>query len=59
MKIKELRIKNGVTLRELGARTGIHFTQISRYETGKIIPKIKNLKILAKALDSTLDYLCE
>ena len=39
-KLRENRIKNGLTQRELAERIGITQTHICLYETGKITPKM-------------------
>ena len=56
-RIKELRKKKGVSQSELGDLAGIHFTQISRYERGDTTPNGEVLTKLAKAFDTTVDYL--
>ncbi len=56
-RLKELRKKKGVSQAELGELTAIHFTQISRYERGDTLPNAEVLTKLAKALDTTVDYL--
>jgi len=58
-KIKTLRLEKGLTQKELAAKMGCHPSQVSHYERGRRVPKIPNLMRLAKALDTTLDYLCE
>lgn len=56
-RLKELRKKKGLSQNELGDITSIHFTQISRYERGDTTPNAEVLTKLAKALDTTVDYL--
>ncbi|KRQ85845.1 helix-turn-helix protein [Caloramator mitchellensis] len=54
-KIRELRIKKGWTLRELGIRTGINFSIISRLEAGESSPRPKTAKAIADALEVDFD----
>ena len=56
-RLKELRKKKGLSQNELGDITAIHFTQISRYERGDTKPNSDVLTKLAKALDTTVDFL--
>lgn len=56
-RLKELRKKKGLSQNELGDITSIHFTLISRYERGDTTPNAEVLTKLAKALDTTVDYL--
>ncbi|GAB5517607.1 helix-turn-helix domain-containing protein [Rhodopirellula baltica] len=55
-RIRELRAANGFSLRELGEKTGINFTYISRIETGKLalseFPGEATIHKLADALDA-------
>lgn len=41
----------------LSEQTSIHFTRISRYERGESKPKTDAVTKLAKALDTTVDFL--
>lgn len=54
-KLKEFREKAGLTQEELGAILGISQTAISLYETGGRKPDIETARLLAKALNTTLD----
>ncbi|MDO4814745.1 MAG: helix-turn-helix transcriptional regulator [Gemella sp.] len=58
-RIKELRLKNDLTLEELGNRTNISRQNIHKYEQGIIsnIPKEKIVSI-AKTLNTSPSYLC-
>lgn len=49
--IKNLRESRNWSIRELGERSDIAFTMISRYEKGTAFPKGKSLEKLAKALN--------
>ena len=54
--IRSLRIKKGLTQKELGDRLGgISQQQIGQWETGKANPKIETLKKIADALCFIMD----
>lgn len=58
--VKALRKKRGYTLKQLSALSGLSDAQISRIEnSSRGIPKLDNLKKLAKALDVPPDSLLE
>jgi transcriptional regulator with XRE-family HTH domain len=56
-RIKELRTQKRLKQTELGAIVGLTYVQIGRYELGKAEPSSNMLSKLAKALDTTTDYL--
>lgn len=56
-KIKELRQKNNLTLKELGQKIGMANNTISQYETGKREPKLETWQKLAKFFDVSVPYL--
>lgn len=56
-KIRNLRLNQGMTLRDLETESGISNVNISRYETGKSKPSVKVLTALAKGLKVSLDDL--
>lgn len=56
-RIKELRTQKRLKQTELGAIVGLNYVQIGRYELGKAKPASDMLFKLAKALDTTTDYL--
>jgi transcriptional regulator with XRE-family HTH domain len=56
-RIKELRTQKRLKQAELGAIVGLTYVQIGRYELGKAEPSSNMLSKLAKALDTTTDYL--
>ena len=49
-RIRELRIKAGITQKDLADRMGLPRQQINVWETGVRTPKIENLKRVADAL---------
>ena len=56
-KIKELRQKNNLTLKELGQKIGMANNTISRYETGKREPKLEAWQKLADYFNVSVPYL--
>lgn len=48
--IRDQRLRQGLTQRELGERAGIAEPTIRRYELGKLNPKIETVEKIAKAL---------
>ena len=56
-RLKELRIKNGLSLRELAKLANINHSTISSYEMGRRIPRYECLVSLAKVLDCKIEYL--
>ena len=53
LRLRILRIKNGLTQAKLAELTGIPTHTISEYETGKHTPRLKNIGKLCEALDVT------
>lgn len=56
-RIRELRKKNKLTMKELGKQVGVVEGTISQYETGKRQPDIEMLSKLANYFGVTIDYL--
>lgn len=56
-RLKELRKRKGLSQGDLAERIEVHFTQVSRYERGETKPNAEAMTKLAKALDTTVDYL--
>ncbi|MFN7155210.1 MAG: helix-turn-helix domain-containing protein [Acidovorax sp.] len=56
-RIAEARQKAGLSQAELGEHTGIAQTQISRYESGRAVPRRASLMRLAEALKVQADWL--
>ncbi len=56
-RIRELRLKKGLTQKELGALCGIAEPNIGKYELGKQNPKYGTLFKIADALNVPYDYL--
>ena len=56
-RLKELRQKNGLTLRELGKKVSMHDNTLSQYETGKRNPSLKTWQQLADFYGVSVPYL--
>ena len=56
-RLKELRKKKGISQDELAALIEVHITQVSRYERRETKPNAEVMTKLAKALDTTVDFL--
>lgn len=54
-RIAKLRAARAWTQGELGQRTGIHPTRLSKLENGHATPSVCELILLAEALETTLD----
>ena len=59
MRLKECRVKMGMTQEELAEALYTKKCTISAYETGKIDIKVSILKDIAKILNTTTGYLLE
>lgn len=57
VRLKEERIKKGLTQTELAEKVGVNYTQIGRYENHGSQPGSDVLANLAKALEVSPDYL--
>ncbi len=53
-KIKELRLKKGLTQTELSSLSGITIRTIQRIENNKVKPSIHSLKVLGEVLEADL-----
>ncbi|MBN1364914.1 MAG: helix-turn-helix transcriptional regulator [Syntrophaceae bacterium] len=58
-RLKELRNRMKLSQSELANLTGLHYTQIGRYEKGKSLPSSDILKKLAEIFSVSIDYLIE
>ncbi|MBP3851593.1 MAG: helix-turn-helix transcriptional regulator [Erysipelotrichaceae bacterium] len=56
-RIRDTRIKQGISQEMLYQKTGIKNTTISAFENGKRFPGLQNLALIAKALNVTIDEL--
>ncbi len=58
-RIKQARVKKGLSQSQLANAIGVHVTNISRYERGENRPTSDVLTRLANELDVTADYLMD
>jgi transcriptional regulator with XRE-family HTH domain len=58
-RLKQARLKKGLSQSELCKLLGIHVTNISRYERGENKPTTEVLTKIANALDITTDFLMD
>ena len=56
-RLKELRQKNNLTLKELGQKIGMANNTLSQYETGKREPKLETWNKLADYFHVSVPYL--
>lgn len=56
-RLKELRLENGLTQKELAKSIEVGRTTISEYESGKIVPKQEGLLKIANHFNVSVDYL--
>lgn len=57
LRLRELRKKCGITMKELGARIGVAESTISQYETGKRQPDFETLLKLGEYFGVTVDFI--
>lgn len=57
LKLRELRKKSDLTMKELGAEIGVAESTISQYETGKRQPDYETLLKLGEFFGVTVDYI--
>lgn len=56
-KVRKLRLEKGLTLVELGRRSGLHTSAIVHFEGGSRRPSFENLRQLCIGLEVSADYL--
>ena len=56
-RIKELRLKTGLTLRALGEKVNMSSSRLSQYETGRRGPKLETWQKLADFFGVSVPYL--
>ncbi len=56
-RVRELRLKTGLSQEELAFKVGVHRTYLGGIERGERNPSLKNIAAIAKALDITLSEL--
>lgn len=57
LKLRELRKRCGITMKELGAEIGVAESTISQYETGKRQPDYETLLRIGEYFGVSVDYL--
>ena len=57
IRLKELRLENGETQKDLANSIEVGRTTISEYESGKIVPKQEGLLKIANHFNVSVDYL--
>ena len=58
-RLKDIRNKRKMTQTQLAELSGLHYTQIGRYEKNKTMPSSDVLKKLAEVLSVSIDFLIE
>jgi transcriptional regulator with XRE-family HTH domain len=56
-RVKELRVKKGLTQAQLGSLSGIHPTNVGRIENKNAVPQADILYLIAKNLDTSVEWL--
>ena len=56
-RLKQLRKQKGISQGDLAELIEVDFTQVSRYERGETKPNAEAMTKLAKALNTTVDFL--
>lgn len=56
-RVRELRIKRGLSQQDLGLAIGVTKVSVCGYENGTRIPNLEKLIRLAEVLETTTDYL--
>lgn len=56
-RIKELRMERGLSQRALAEKTGIKQANISRWESGNVVPNVLDCWLLAEFFSTSIDYL--
>ncbi|MBK9373718.1 MAG: helix-turn-helix transcriptional regulator [Holophagales bacterium] len=56
-RLQEIRKKRGLSQKELGAAVGVHYIQVSKYETGVNFPTVGKVLQIARTLQVSLDQL--
>jgi len=58
-RIKQLRVKKGMGLVEVGRHTGLSASFLSQLETGRVVPTLRNLARIALVFSKDLSYFFE
>lgn len=57
-RIRELRLRSGMSQQELGSRLGVSAVAVGKWERGQTQPDIRTLTSLADIFGTTIDDLC-
>lgn len=57
MRLKECRLKKGLSQKDMAERLGITIRAYQYYEQGKRFPDFQGLLTIADVLESSIDYL--
>ena len=57
-RLKEVRLKKGITQMEVQMETGIDQSNYSKMENGKREPTLEQAKQLSNLYETSLDYIC-
>ena len=55
--LRKIRLRQGLTQRDVAEATGISQSVVSKYESGDRTPTCGNIILLAKFLDTSIDFL--
>lgn len=58
-RLRELRKRSSLTMKQLGAELGLAESTVSLYENGKRTPDVQTMIRFADFFGVTLDYLCD
>lgn len=58
-RLREIRERRGLLIRELAEQAGVHFSNVGRFESGDRVPTAPNLAKLAAALGVEIDALLD
>ena len=59
MNIKQRRMRQGFSMARLAKEIGVARSTVLRWEAGTAKPSLDNLKVLAQALNTTIDELMD
>ena len=57
--IKKARLLAGYSQEQLAEKVGVSAGAVSQWETGRVHPNVKRLKLIAGVLETTVDNLLE
>ena len=56
-RLRSIRTQQGLSLRTLGERSGVHYVSLARMEAGTLDPRLSSVQRLAKALGVSVSEL--